>query len=180
MADFEFSTAVSIVSFYLGFHVDTFSMSIEPIKSLTNIHYVPEMDIDGILKIGVEHYDGLIIPGGNIDTYPISFIELIKTFYKQDKLLAAICAGPSYLGKAGVLNGHRFTASFTREEYEENVSKGIFPTQGFCSDKVVRDRNIITADGLSYVDFGIEIGDYFGLFKNPEDKENVRNEQKGQ
>jgi hypothetical protein len=52
MADFEFSTAVCILCFYLGFYNDTFSIPSEPIKSLNYVYYVPEMDIDRIMKIG--------------------------------------------------------------------------------------------------------------------------------
>lgn len=42
-------------------------------------------------------YEALVIPGG--EPYPLfenqSLIQLIRSFHEQNKLIAAICAGPS-------------------------------------------------------------------------------------
>ncbi len=45
-----------------------------------------------------------------------------------------------------------------------------FPRQNFVLERVIRDRNIITAQGNAFVDFAIEIADWFGAFDDEEDK----------
>jgi hypothetical protein len=45
-----------------------------------------------------------------------------------------------------------------------------FPRQNFILDRVVRDGNIITAQGNAFIDFAIELADWFGAFEDQEDK----------
>lgn len=99
---------------------------------------------DNLLEnINVDNYDALIIPGGmpgatNLrDNY--SVIELIKKFNKEEKIVAAICAGPIVLGKAGVLDGKTVT-SYPGFENELGKSK-------YIEEIVVKDGNVITSRG---------------------------------
>lgn len=52
-------------------------------------------------------YDGVYIPGGTEGAESLrdneKVIEIVKDFNKKGKLIAAICAGPIVLDKAGVL-----------------------------------------------------------------------------
>ncbi len=179
MADFEFSGAAVILGWLLDFRIDSFAFRNGPVKALTGLMYHPSLDWEGIKETGVDAFDGIIIPGGTINEFPEALLELVRAFDKQDKLVAAICAGPEYLGKAGILEGRRFTASFTQEEMEKLIQAGIFPKTGWTSEKVVRDKNVITADGFSFIDFGVEIGDFFNGYKSAEEKESLRNGLKG-
>ena len=43
----------------------------------------------------------------------------------------------------------------------------------------MRDKNVITAQGTAFIDFAIEICDWFNLFENQEDKDNFEKEIKG-
>lgn len=47
-----------------------------------------------------------------------------------------------------------------------------FPRENFILERVVRDRNIITAQGIAFIDLAIEICDWFNLFENKEEKDN--------
>lgn len=179
MADFEFSAVAIIAGLFLGYRIDSFSKFTGPVKAMTGLVYQPTMEWAELKSSGVGVFDGLIIPGGAKIEFHDDVLELIRGFNGEGKLVAAICAGPEFLGKAGILDGRRFTASYTPEEIEEKVQEGVFPKTGWTSEKVVRDKNVITADGYSFIDFGIEIGDYFHLFKTQEDKENLRKELKG-
>lgn len=179
MADFELSGVAIVAGWFMGYQIDSFARSMEPVKSLTGLVYRPTLAWQELKHLGADAFDGLIIPGGNKIEFHDDLMKLIREFNDQSKLVAAICAGPQYLGKAGILNGRRFTASFTPEEIAQKVQEGIFPSTGWTGEKVVRDQNVITADGFSFIDFGIEIGDYFHVFKSPEEKENVRKTLKG-
>ncbi|NLZ13169.1 MAG: thiamine biosynthesis protein ThiJ [Thermotogaceae bacterium] len=179
MADFELSGVAVIAGWFMGYRIDSFARSMEPVKSLTGLVYQPTLAWQELKHMGADAFDGLIIPGGNKPEFHDDLMELIREFNDQSKLVAAICAGPQYLGKAGILNGRRFTASFTPEEIAQKVQEGIFPSGGWTSEKVVQDQNVITADGFSFIDFGIAIGDYFHSFKTSEEKENIRKALKG-
>ncbi|MBN2300736.1 MAG: DJ-1/PfpI family protein [Acholeplasmataceae bacterium] len=93
-------------------------------------------------------YDFLIIPGGayvaKIVDKDVQIKEMAKLFDKQDKLVAAICAGPRFLGQAGLLNGVSFTAYAGSEK---DMPKGIY----LPSYKAIRDHNIITARGAGAI-----------------------------
>lgn len=108
--------------------------------------------------IKINDYDFVVIPGGgyvsrvvNKDT---NIKELAKHFNKQGKLVAAICAGPRFLGQAGLLNGKSFTAYHGSEI---DMPLGIYlPKQ-----KAVVDHNIITARSAGAVyEFAYEIVKY--------------------
>ena len=108
--------------------------------------------------IHLDHYDFLIIPGGryvaeNIE-HDVHIKEIIKFFDRKNKMIAAICAGPRFLGRTGILDGKQFTA-FTGSE--KDAQKGIY-----CPEKkAVRDGHIITARGAGAVyEFAYEIVSY--------------------
>lgn len=107
------------------------------------------------------HYDDyafVVIPGGKYVAMTINadteIQNIVKYFYQKEKLVAAICAGPRFLGRAGLLNGRTYTA-FTGSEID--MPKGIYkPTL-----KAVRDQRIITARGAGAIyEFAYEIVNY--------------------
>ncbi|MEG1545188.1 MAG: DJ-1/PfpI family protein [Tannerellaceae bacterium] len=98
--------------------------------------------------------DALILPGGIPgsnhlnDHTPLK--ELILQKYREDKILAAICAGPMVLGGLGLLKGRKATCF---PNFEPTM---IGATPVDCG--VVVDGNIITAKGPGYVfKFGLSI-----------------------
>ena len=62
---------------------------------------------------------------------------------RSGKWLAAICAGPRVLDKAGVLENNRYTAY---PGQEDKITTGTH-----CDDIVVKDGNIITSRGPATV-----------------------------
>lgn len=73
-------------------------------------------------------------------------IELVQEAYSKNKLVAAICLGPTVLARAGVLEGKRATAwtaigsMAAKDVLEENGAS-------FVKESLVVDGNIITANG---------------------------------
>jgi 4-methyl-5(b-hydroxyethyl)-thiazole monophosphate biosynthesis len=99
-------------------------------------------------------YDCLILPGGQPGTDNLmataEIIEWTKSFFQAGKLIAAICAAPLVLNKAGILNGKKIT-SFPSE-------KKAFLNSVYLEEPVIQDGNIITSRGLgTAIEFALKI-----------------------
>lgn len=102
--------------------------------------------------LDVSEFDGLIIPGGPeyvAEERNPDFLRMVKYFMTNDKIVAAICAGPTIIGHLGLLNGRRYTC-FTSMNEEFG---------GCFEDKpVVVDSNLITArSAAATIDFAFAI-----------------------
>ena len=108
--------------------------------------------------IQINDYDFIVVPGGRyvaqVVDHDTHIKALVKSFHEQKKCVAAICAGPRFLGQAGILDGVHFTA-FTGSE--KDMPKGIYHPD----KKSVRDHHIITARGAGAIyEFSYEIIKY--------------------
>ena len=83
--------------------------------------------------------------------------SIIRQFHEQEKLVAAICAGPYALAKAGLFKEISYTATIDYQKFD------CFPVENFVYEEVVQHSNIITAQGHAFVPFGIAIASYFGV-----------------
>jgi 4-methyl-5(b-hydroxyethyl)-thiazole monophosphate biosynthesis len=176
MVDFEMTLACHL----LDKEIVPISYEIKVIKSKSGMYYYPRATVkESLAYIDVE---GLIIPGGFNDEQRQELTELINNLNDQGKLLSAICAGPQYLARAGILKGKKYTTTLTEDkikEYFPMVSEDPFPRDTYVNENVVRDKNIITAVGNAFVDFSIEILDYFGNFKDETEKKKCASYNKG-
>ncbi len=110
-------------------------------------------------EIDVDSYDFLIIPGGKYVAKTVDSDQkiksLAKTFNGQNKEICAICAGPRFLGQAGLLDEVKFTA-FTGSE--KDALNGKYLPQ----KKAVKDKLFITARGAGAIyEFAYEIVTHF-------------------
>lgn len=108
--------------------------------------------------VQAKDYDFIVVPGGpyvaKIVDQDVNIKALATQFHQKQKLVAAICAGPRFLGQAGILDGKQFTA-YTGTEVD--MPKGIY----LKNQKSVVDENIITARGAgAVVEFAYEIIKY--------------------
>lgn len=100
----------------------------------------------GLNQVNAEDFDAIVFVGGSGSheyfDHPAAHL-LCQRAVAAGKILAAICAAPSILAKAGVLQGHRVTC-FADEEYYE-----ILRTAGAerIDAPVVVDGRLVTADG---------------------------------
>ena len=101
--------------------------------------------------INPDEYDGVYIPGGTKGAESLrdneKVIEMIKDFNKEGKLIAAICAGPIVLDKAGVLEGKKVTSFPTIKEELTNIGQYI------DDEIVVTDGNITTSRGAAVTNY---------------------------
>ncbi|KAI3659642.1 hypothetical protein MP638_004377 [Amoeboaphelidium occidentale] len=121
------------------------------------VKIVPDIKLN---QVNVQDYDIMILPGGYGGTEAFKnspkVLELIKTFY-NDKSLAAICAAPTALLKAGVAKGRKITSypSF-KEEFDQ--AGGYHYIE---NERVVVDGNLITSKGpATSFDFALSLVDY--------------------
>lgn len=170
MADFEIIFALHLLGADAGKEIVTIAFENKPLKSKSGVIYNPHKTVSDALRDEVE---GLIIPGGWNEEIREELMKLIIDIHNKEGLLAAICAGPRFLAKAGVLKNVKYTTSMKEWTDEHRVRFGEddpFPRDTFVNDRVVRDGNIITAQGIAFVDFAVEILQYFNLFEGPEDR----------
>lgn len=176
MADFELTLATHIMAM-LGKKVVPIAYDNHPVVSRPGLAYQPAVTVQDAFQL--DDVDGLIIPGGWNNEQRPELTQLIQKLNSEDKLLAAICAGPQYLARAGVLQGKRYTTTLTAEELAKQNVADPFPRDTFLQQKVVRDGHIVTAVGVAFVDFAIELADYFGGFPQPGQKVQYANAYKG-
>ena len=90
-----------------------------------------------------DSYDAVILPGGLRGTDVLKADErvlaLLQHMYAAGKLTAAICAAPTVLAKAGLLNGRRATCYPGKESMLDGAD--------FSAETVVCDGTIITSRG---------------------------------
>ena len=100
-------------------------------------------------EINVSDYVALAIPGGfeefgfYEDSYNEMFLELIREFNRQGKLIATICVGALPLGKSGILNGRKATTYHLHDAYRQKqlASYGV----NVINEPIVVDDNVITS-----------------------------------
>ncbi len=104
----------------------------------------------------VDEFAALVIPGGKAGTInndsSSRIDDLLNKFAKEGKLIAAICAAPSILGKRDYLKGKRYTCypGWQDESY------GIY-----TGEEVVKDEKFITGRSMYYTSqFALEIVEY--------------------
>jgi len=140
------------------------------IKCTWNFIVRPEVEFE---KINLEEFDALAIPGGfekagfYEDAYDERFLNLIREFNKQGKIIASICVAALPLGKSGILKGRKAT---TYDLLDGARRKQLAEFGADVQDEsIVIDKNIITSTGPST---GLDVA--FKLLEMLTNPENVR------
>lgn len=180
MTDYEITFISHLLGADAGKEIVTIAYEDKMIKGRSGFLYKPSRLVDDVLD---EEVEGLIITGGWYGQTKPELMKLINNLNSKGKLIGAICgAGTVFLAKAGILNNVKYTTpivEWTQKHIEIYGNEDPFPRENFVSERVVRDRNIITAQGTAFIDFAIEICDWFNLFENQDDKENFSKNIKG-
>lgn len=121
------------------------------VKSAQGVFVATDLCLE---DVDAETVSGVIIPGGLPGATSLrdndDVINLIKILYDDKKIIAAICAGPIVLEKAGILSGKKATSY---PGFDSEMKSAIYKT-----DRVVVSDNIITARGPAIAtDFSLEI-----------------------
>ena len=133
---FEETEAISVIDVLRRAKLDVTTASLLP----NQIPVVADLSLNDVLKDDPMAYDAIVLPGGmrgvenmlNDARVP----ELVRQFHAESKVVAAVCAAPLILEKAGILEGHSFTCH-----------PCIFDTiraEGRLERPAVTDKNIVT------------------------------------
>lgn len=121
-------------------------------KTTKGCHNIVLTDLEDIQSVDYTVYDCLILPGGPHYLYLQSsdlVHKIVNYFIENHKIIAAICAAPTVLGKWGYLKDKHYTC-FTSLNQQFG---GIYEPKG-----VVIDDTIITAKSAAYaIDFAYAI-----------------------
>jgi putative intracellular protease/amidase len=162
MADFEVTLAIHLLHAVGKREILAVGNDPAPVVSQAGFTYLP--DLAPGQAIDLEEVEALILPGGPIRPQGDWLTQLILKMNAEKKLLAAICFGPQHLGRAGVLDHHRFTTSCSEATIKSLQVPDPFPRHNYEEARVVRDGNIITSKGGAFVDFAFAITDYLDIF----------------
>lgn len=133
-------------------------ISITGKREVTSSHGVTFLADALASEVNYDELDGIVLPGGMPGTLNLgadaTVNEVIHKFAAEGKLVAAICAAPSVLGAAGILEGKRATC---HPGFEEKLTRA-----QTSEDSVVVDGNIITSRGMgTAIPFALEIVRYY-------------------
>lgn len=140
---FEEIEAVTVIDVLRRAGIDAKTVSVTRKKEVKGAHNIV-MTADAIFEeIDNQEADAMVLPGGmpgtkNLDAH-IGLKNLLIRFAGTNKLVTAICAAPSVLGKLGLLNGRRATCYPGFEQYLGGTI--------VKDEAVVQDDSFITSRG---------------------------------
>lgn len=155
---FEEIEAVSIIDTLRRAELDVDILSITEERLVAGSHEIA-ITADALYEeYQVSDSVGIILPGGLPGSTNLSqcqaLIDDIQSFAKQGKLLAAVCAAPTVLASAGVLENKQATCY---PGFESKLAGALF-----SEDNVVVSENIITSRGVgTCLNFALAIVAYF-------------------
>ncbi len=141
---FEEVEALTTVDYLRRMDIIVDTCSINGERRVTGAHRITVESDKDLSKVDrIKNYDALVIPGGLPGATNLRdndrVIELVQEFNQEEKLIAAICAGPIVLQRAGIITGKKVT-SYPGFDNDLKESQ-------YKDDLVVQDGNIITARG---------------------------------
>jgi len=150
---FEEIEAVTIIDLLRRAKIEVVIAGLDkgPVSGSHNISILSDMfheDVDP------DEFDLLVLPGGQPGTNNLKndqkVLESIKKFKRDNKLIGAICAAPTVLWEAGILENKKVT-SYPSE-------KDTFSSSIYEESPVVKDDNIITSRGVgTAIDFALDL-----------------------
>lgn len=165
---FEEVEALTVVDYLRRANLPIEMLSIDDKIQVTGAHGITVSADELLEKKAIEEYDAVVLPGGVEGTQHLKdsekVIKFLQAMSDRDKLIAAICAAPTVLEKAGLTQGKRGTSYPTLEDR--------LTFDAYEQELVVKDGNLITSRGPSTaVYFALEI---IEALAGPEKAEEIR------
>lgn len=143
-----------------GVEVDLIGINeVNHIISSHNVKIEVNKILSSLSKDNYSDYEAIVIPGGIPGATNLrdndKVIEFLQYMNDNNKLCAAMCAGPIVLAKAGIISNKKVTSY-------PNFNEPLINANGIYTDDIVCvDKNIITARGPAIsIYFGLEILEY--------------------
>ena len=156
----EISCTTELFKFY-DKDIVTFAAGREPVKSEDGFTILPDRGFEAFCR---EEFDCLVLPGiweplpVLLDERNIQFLERFRG--DTALVIAAISSAPLLLGKAGLLEGRRFTHGVFEEFLD---AFPVMPRVGMARTFLVEDGNLITAYGGAFREFAAAVGRKVGI-----------------
>lgn len=140
---FEETEAVTVIDVLRRADVEVIVAGLDGDNTVCGAHKISVAVDRHLPDVDSETTDLLVLPGGMPGAQYLADSRLVKQmirhFYENGRLLAAICAAPIALHAAGILDGKKVTSY---PAFREKLI-GAVPTNSF----VERDGNVITSQG---------------------------------
>lgn len=163
---FEEVEALTVVDMLRRAQIKVDMISLNEDVFVTGSHNIT-VKCDKLLKDAVV-LDGVVLPGGipgvpNIESNK-NAIQFVIQHFNENKLVAAICAAPTLLGRAGILSNSKAVC------YPDMMDSLVCKEKG--NERVVADKNVITSQSAgTAMEFAFEIIKYL---KDEKTAENVK------
>ena len=146
----EFSVFVDI----MGWARNDYGLDVQVVtcgfqKQVMSAFNIPISADKTISEINVDDYDALAIPGGfeeygfYDEAYDERFLQLIREFDAQGKIIASVCVGALPVGKSGVLKNRRATTYHLGNGQRQEQLRAF--NADVINEPIVVDNNIITS-----------------------------------
>ena len=165
---FEYSIALETFAMSKEVKVDIYGEEKRAYRSEEGVLSVAEYSLE---ELQVENYDGLLLTGFASENITIienqRFLEIIREFYEQKKVIGAISAAPVFLVKAGVLDETPFMCACPKEGlYDEGFTKEELQYMIDWEEawkqrdtlKFIRQGCIVTAVAFGFREWAMELG----------------------
>lgn len=137
--EIEASTIIDILR-RASIEVVSAGLDAHPVRASRGMMLLPDTTLDAALR---HDYDMVVLPGGQPGTNNLKadarILDLLKRMAQNGKYVAAICAAPSVLAAAGLLDGRKATCYPTCLDG--------FPRVKLQTAAVVEDGKLITSRG---------------------------------
>lgn len=141
---FEETEAVVTIDILRRGYTDLKTVSVSGDKAVTGAHGITLMADISINEVKKSDAEAFILPGGMPGTTNLAESDEVKNLLlygnENEKLICAICAAPSVLGKCGILKGKRAVCYPGFEDFLDGAK--------VYEQPVMHDGNIITSRGV--------------------------------
>jgi len=151
---FEEVEALTVVDLLRRARIYVDTVSIEEEYVVSGAHGILVQTEDLFDEVDLSDFDMLVLPGGlqgvrNLEVHD-GVQKTIREFAKDNRIIAAICAAPTILGRRGLLKGKKATCY---KGMEAELHGAVL-----VNEKVVVDANYITSQGVgTAIDFALKL-----------------------
>lgn len=140
---------------------EVISSNMQPVKSEEGIFVLPQTTIN---EFNIDDYLCLILPGCSDFTEGFQdkkLFSFLSAFCDNDQFpIGAICSGPMYLAKAGLLKDKKYTASIFMNFFD---CCPFLEKENYVAAPLVVSGNIVTAGGSNFNGFAVAMAHLLGL-----------------
>ncbi|GAA0327439.1 type 1 glutamine amidotransferase family protein [Bacillus carboniphilus] len=166
-ADFEIGHPLFFLRKAGKAEITTVTVDGKPVKSIGGLVVTPQAAID---EVKVSDYDLVLISGGD-GVHEVMDKESVQIMLREANEkgvpIAAICASAVLLGKAGLLDGKKFTC--TPGTY--NQFGDIFEGAEYSGSDIEVGDNWITAKGTAFPQFTVAVGHMLNIWRDEDHAE---------